>query len=272
VVLAAAVGDWAPPAAAAPAAPTACPESIQDRYEPGDQVTVVGYTQGCVPDVGELARNSRPLKGYLHADPCGRTTVPCVSHLAELEAPTDGLPIGRLTVEQGEHPPRGLRMSLTFTLPDDLAAGTYFVVVCQDPCPPGLNYGRPQPLYVGVDPPESGGTIRAWPLDDPAIADLPDDAIVLGPDGHGVTAADVRAGNVSPSTTTATADTTAGSGGDSGSDRVETAAAPPDDHGSKGDHTLLLWAGGLAALLVGWRLVARRGAGVKQIRRPRSRP
>lgn len=264
MVLLAATGWPATAVPATPAAPAACPESIEDRYEPGDRVTIVGYTRHCVPDVGDSVAGTRPLRGHLHPDPhpCPADVAHCIPLASSwFGDPSAGIPLGALTVDQGRHPPRGLRMTMTFTLPADLDAGVYFVTVCQDPCPAHLNYGNGRPLFVGVDPPAGRSYVRHWPLDDPAIADLPADAVLLDPGGDEVTAGAVRARTVATTATTAT-----GTGG--GRERVETTAAPASadqDHGSRGASALLLVAfGGPALLLVAWR----RGAGRKQVRRP----
>jgi hypothetical protein len=250
-------GAW-PARPAAPATPTACPQSIKDRYEPGDEVKVVGY--GCLNRLPELTADSKPLYGYLHRDPCAGATVACSPHAPVHVDPTKGLRLGRFQLEDTAHEPRGLRMSLTFRLPADLAAGVWYVLVCENPCPTELPDPPAEPLYVGVDPPAGQRPVRAWPLDDPVLVQLADDALVYGPDGKPATAAEVRGAT----TVTTTGARDAGGGGD----RVETTAAPAADHHGPGPGPPLVWAGVLALLVVAWRLVVRRGARVKQVRHP----
>ena len=252
-------------ASRAAAAPASCPQSLLDHYEAGDEVTIVGYTDGCLPDPPESDAGGRqPLFGYLHPDPCNDvdpTTQPHMCNAAGLytsDPPVDvagGIPVGRFAVEEGFHQPRGLRLSLTFELPPDLAAGTYYVLICQDPCVDlgGSYYGLPSPLYVGGDPPDGPGQARRWPLDDPAIADLPDDALVLDRHGDEVTVASVR--------------TAASAGGGDASDRVETAATPAEtrDVHDDGRRWTLWTAATVLILAAGW-AVTRFGQARKQIR------
>ena len=94
-----------------------------------------------------------------------------------------------------------LRVSVAFRLPSGLTPGTYEVIVCNDPCTTTLGWLLGSFLYIGIDPVEP--IIRAWPLDDPAIRFLGDDALVAAPvceadcngiDDWSVTAAEIRAG------------------------------------------------------------------------------
>jgi hypothetical protein len=248
------------------AAPAGCPQPLRDRYEAGDEITIVGYTDGCLPDPPESGAGDRqPLFGYLHPDPCndvGPTEPPHMCDPAALfrrEPPVDvakGTPVGPFAVDETVHEPRGLRMSLTFELPPDLASGVYYVLICQDPCVDlgGSFYALPWPIYVGVDPPGGQGPARQWPLDDPAIADLPDDALLFDRYGDEVTAAEVRA--------------TAAAAEDGASDRVKTGAAPAktrDTHDDGPRPALWVAAAGIA-VAAGW-AVARSGRTRKRIRR-----
>lgn len=100
--------------------------------------------------------------------------------------------------------------------------------------------------------PAGQGPVRGWPVDDPAIDDLPDDVLVHGPDGQAITAAELRA-------TLRLAD------GTDAYDRTETAAAAePDDAGQDGDIALWLVAAGFLAVVV--LAVSRLGAARKQVR------
>jgi len=258
--------SFAPTASAAPAAPASCPQSVRDRYEAGDVVTIVGYTSGCLPDPPESDAGGRqPLFGYLHPDPCRgmdqtQQRICSTATLYRREPPVDvdqGTPVGEFAVEETSHRPRGLRMSLTFELPPDLAAGIYHVLVCQDPCVDlgGSYYSLPWPIFVGIDPPGGRAEVRRWPLDDPVIADLPDDAMLFDRYGDEVTAAEVRAA------TTAEAEAAA-------SDRVKAGAGPAETRDTDDDGprpTLWLAAAGLV-LAAGWALT-RSGQARKRIRR-----
>ena len=113
--------------------------------------------------------------------------------------------LGQFGLAETGRPRRsGRRLSLTFTLPADLAAGAYYVEICRDPCTRRLtdeapvhvsSWGWPSwPIYVGVDPPENRRIVRMWPLDDPAIGDLADDARLVDTEGNETTVAAIRTG------------------------------------------------------------------------------
>jgi hypothetical protein len=182
----------------------------QDRYEPGEPVRLVGYTQAqarSTIDEGALTnvdwRRNGPYYAYLRVDPAA----------VERDAPQEGGPwpyvhttdqrLAQVAADEVT-PARGdysLRVSTTFRLPGGLAPGVYDVTVCNDPCTTTLGWLYGSPLYVGIDPAEP--IVRAWPLDDPTIRYLDDDALVADPvcqggcndiDDLSVTAAEVRAG------------------------------------------------------------------------------
>ena len=183
----------------------------QDRYEPGEPVRLVGYTQAqarSTIDEGALTnvdwRRNGPYYAYLRVNPAA----------VERDAPQEGGPWPyvhptdqRLAQAAADEvtPARGdysLRVSTTFRLPRGLAPGRYDVTVCNDPCTTTLGWLYGSPLYVGIDPAEP--IVRAWPLDDPTIRYLDDDALVVDPvcqggcndiDDWSVTAAEVRAGH-----------------------------------------------------------------------------
>ncbi|HEX6568315.1 MAG TPA: hypothetical protein VF015_04090, partial [Acidimicrobiales bacterium] len=173
-------GDWLYPA--------------RDRYEAGQTVTMIGY--GLIADAAW--RDKGPYYAYLRVDPGA-------AEAAQRSAPTATAPfihhsdlrVGHVTVEDA--PPgtdqvrQPARASVTFSRPDDLAPMAYTVVLCNDPCTAGLDYLWPEVVNVGVDP--AYPIVRDWPLTDPAIRWLEDDALLAGPSGP-VTAADVRAGRV----------------------------------------------------------------------------
>jgi hypothetical protein len=149
---------------------------VRDRYERGEVATLVGYTSG-----GQLGWvQDGPFFAYLVA---GDVTL-----WADRRLPTEHVALGPLSVEARG---RTLRVSISFVVPERLAAGLYTVTYCNDPCTTGLGDLIGGSLAVGIDPPT--GVQRAWSLDDPEIADLADDAILSGPGGR-ATAAEVRAG------------------------------------------------------------------------------
>ena len=182
----------------------------RDRYEAGQQVRLVGYTQALARSAvderalarAELQRDG-PYYTYLRVDPAAvERDAPQEDGPWPYAHPTD-LRLGQVTADEIS-PARGdysLRVSATFRLPRDLAAGVYDVTVCNDPCTTTLGWLFGSPLYIGVDP--AGPIVRAWPLDEPAIRYLDDDARVWDPvcqagcndiDDWSVTAAEIRAG------------------------------------------------------------------------------
>lgn len=156
---------------------------VQESYEPGDVATMVGYTGG--PALAALP--TAPVYAYLRSGSEGGDAEPL---------DTD-VPLGRLVLEETSH--RGflaLRVSITFEVPEDLDAGEYVVWFCDDPCtrtPVGDLVASP--LAIGVEP--ARPVARAWAFDEPEIANLAPDALIVGPDFQ-ATADDVRGGKVAP--------------------------------------------------------------------------
>ncbi len=268
-----AAATWMAPGRAT-AAPLPCPQPLRDRYEAGETVRIVGYTSVCLSSETESAAREGPdLWGWLHADPCVEPTdsrgMLCPGFPAG--NPATGRPLGRFVLEQTAHEGRGLRMSLTFTLPDDLRAGVYLLDVCRYPCSTPLAYTWPSRLYVGADPPDDWRPIRHWPLDDPAIDELAADALLLGRAGRVVTAAEARTAAPADQRHRPT-DGDDGSDRNGRSDRIETAASAsdtrPDGRGGAdgGDLPTSFWlvAGGLA-LLAAW-AASGRGPTRKRVR------
>jgi hypothetical protein len=189
------VGTVAPTAAGAGGGDFLDP--ARDRYEPGQTVTMIGY--GVAYADPEATWRHEPFYGYLRAgDPDPAAPFPGRA------GAFPGLRVGTVTVQ--EVPPEGdrdLRVSIEFPLPDDLPPGMYLVGVCTDGCARDLGWFRPSELWVGIDPP--GAVVRDWPLTDPAIRWLEPDALLFGPGGRPVTAADVRAGRLPPAPSGSTA-------------------------------------------------------------------
>jgi hypothetical protein len=172
-------------------------DPARDRYEPGQTVTMIGY--GVAYADPEATWRHEPFYGYLRAgDPDPAAPFPGRS------GAFPGLRVGTVTVQ--EVPPddgRDLRVSIEFSLPDDLPPGMYLVGACTAGCARDLGWFLPSELWVGIDPPYA--VVRDWPLTDPAIRWLEPGALLSGPDGRPVTAADVRAGRVPPAPAEATA-------------------------------------------------------------------
>jgi hypothetical protein len=162
----------------------------RDRYEAGQEVTLVGYVLGYAYCPGELDhawRSRGPFYAYLRV---ARGLPPAACpHVRSGDRR-----LGELLIEEraGSHPAESLRLAANFALPPELAPGAYEVVVCNDPCTIGLGELLESTLYVGVDPPEP--IVRDWPLDEPLIRHLDHGAMLIDPLGGTVTAAEVRAG------------------------------------------------------------------------------
>jgi hypothetical protein len=111
--------------------------------------------------------------------------------------PSD-LPLGQLAVT--DHDPAGYtryRVSIAFRLPSDLAAGRYGLVYCNATCTRGFGDLIGAVIFVGAVP--DAPIRREWPLDEPEVANLTDEAILVGP-GWETTAGAVRAGTPSRAT------------------------------------------------------------------------
>lgn len=200
---------------------------VQDSYAPGDHVTIVGYSSGTGAG-GPLTDG--PYHAYLRVDPKEAyrdppdDTWPFV-HPSDLRVDTlDIQPTRR-------HDWAALRLQADFTLPADIATGTYEVIVCDDPCRTGFADVIGATLNVGVEPAQP--VAREWLLDDPAIALLDDDALVTGP-GYLLTAAQVRAG-VEPSYPEPAPPTTAPPTSADDRDAAAPAAGDPPDLRLTGD-------------------------------------
>ena len=222
-------------------------------------VSVVGY--GCVRELsGSDAAENLVVLGYLHVmpDPCAGVDPTTHCNPAGLFSegppvdPRSGIPLGRVSLEESPHPLRGLRASLTSRVPIDLAPGAYYIQTCGEPCVVDeRTYPTwPWPIYIGVDPPTGDPGVHHWPLDDPAIELLPGDALLLGPHGEEVTAAELRGEAANDLDR---------------SERGETAPAPADEPGD--DQTrLTLWIVAAALVLAAGWVIVRLGTPRKRIR------
>ncbi len=153
----------------------------RDRYEPGDSVEMVGY----FGTAGELDPAVR-FFAYLRLDASADRGASTVDGWPSIRQ-TD-LPLGELVITPFS--PGRARAAITFTLPDDLAPAQYPIVYCNDPCTHGVGDLVGGTIHVSVDP--AVPLRREWPQTEPAIAHLPDDAIVSGPSGT-YTAGELRA-------------------------------------------------------------------------------
>lgn len=141
-----AVGGLAPPAHAG----GANLHPVQDRYEPGDVATLVGYV------------SPSPTGGWLDDGP--------YFTYAEV-GPNRRVLLGRVGMEPSPAVPAMQRVSLTFEVPDDLVAGHYQLVTCTERCAKGLGDLAGGTLNVGLDPVQP--IVREWPPTEPEIANLP---------------------------------------------------------------------------------------------------
>jgi hypothetical protein len=148
----------------------------RDRYEPGQEVTMVGYT-------ADVADQDWRAAGTFYA------------WLASEGSP-DRTRLARVGIEAPADAPDGrpLRVGVTFRLPTGLAPGRYWVDVCDAGCDTYVGWLMGGPLAVGVDPLHP--IVRDWPLTDPAVRWLADDALLLGPGMQVVTAAQARSGQL----------------------------------------------------------------------------
>ena len=153
---------------------------VRERYEPGQEATLVGYTQGPVPD--------QPFYAYLR--PADDGSLPALDD--------NGLYVGELVVRETTHRDYlRFRVSVTFDVPASLPAGQYEVTYCDDPCT-GRYLGDlvPSPVSIGVPP--ARPVVRTWAPEEPEIANLAPGAVLVGP-GYQTTAGALR----SPPTTAA---------------------------------------------------------------------
>ncbi len=132
---------------------------VQDRYEPGDIATFVAYV---IPSA---------IGGWVSDAPYATFAVSPAGERFRL---------GTIAFEPAPRlGPRALRVTLTATVPDHLAAGHYSLLTCNDGCVKGLGDLAGGTLNVGVDPVQPFA--REWPPDEPEIVNLPEGAVVYMP-------------------------------------------------------------------------------------------
>lgn len=166
-------------------------DPVRDRYEPGETVTLVGYT---TPNGSLGSLEDGPFFGYLRplASP---VDAPDDIAMAPFTPMDTDLPLGELDIErQGREDYAAVRVSVRFETSSRLAPGRYSVIYCNATCTKGLSDLIAGIVFIGVDPDHP--IARTWPLEEPEIAHLEDDAIVYGPGWQ------VRAAEVRPTTTT----------------------------------------------------------------------
>lgn len=94
---------------------------VRDRYERGEVATLVGYTSG-----GQLGWiQDGPFHAYLVAGD--------VAFWADRRLPLDAVALGPLSLQARG---RTLRVSISFPVPEHLAAGVYTVTYCKRPASP----------------------------------------------------------------------------------------------------------------------------------------
>jgi hypothetical protein len=250
-----------PPPAAAGGGDLMDPD--RDRYEPGQQVTLVGYVDAVAvrrtssdgPVTDADWRTPGPYYAYLRVDriAVGRDLERGVGW--PFVHPTD-VQVGRLLVEDGRQPYVSLRVGVTFRLPEHLPPDVYSVVVCNDPCTTTLGWLMDSGINVGVGP--ESPVVRDWPLDEPLIRYLDDEALLVDPLGDGpdlddwtVTAAEVRAGYQPPPTTSPPAPEPVTGAGKSPAGRAGT------DPAGGISSEVVAWLIGFGVLLVVWCLAWR---------------
>ena len=151
---------------------------VQDRYEPGQTATLVGYTGGPAAAVA-----GEPFYSYLRpaGEASGAGLLSSDVYVGEL-----------VTEETGRGGYLQLRVSLTFDVPEDLVPGEYEVIHCDDPCSERrLGDLVASSLSIGVEP--ARRVIREWPRDEREVVNLPPAALLVGPD-YQITAGELRAG------------------------------------------------------------------------------
>ena len=250
---------------------------VRDSYTSGEDVTIVGYSSG-TGSGGPVEQG--PFYGWLRVVPSEAYRDP-PDGVWPFVHPSD-LRVGEVAIDRTRRLDWATyRLELSFHLPSTLADGSYEIVVCNDPCRTSFGDVIGATVYVGVDPPEP--LTREWPLDDPAIAQLDDDALVYAPGwpGYTLTAAQIRRGETAPGPAPVdqqAAQETAEARLDAGAaqpDRDPAAAPEPaarpdvelaaQDDGGGSAARPLLYAAGAVALAAGYVGLRRAGPRRKQV-------
>lgn len=150
---------------------------VQDRYEQGESVTLVGYVGGGLygsPGAEEFFAYLFKREGSGSISP---RAVP--------------LPVGELQLEPVTVGTTALyRVSITFRLPAQLSPGIYFVDYCSSACEARFGDLIGGEFHVAIDP--EYPVIRGWPISEPEIANLADDATITWLGHATITAGELR--------------------------------------------------------------------------------
>ena len=161
---------------------------VQDRYEPGDRATLVGYVIGS-GTLGSIADG--PFYAYLRTTPHVDSDSSTWPMMAPFTPRSTDLSLGQLDVKAtGKGGYLEYRVAIEFTIPPRLAPGAYSVVYCNADCSKGISDLIAGMLWIGVDPPYQ--LTRSWPIDEPEIANLAPTSTLSGP-GWRASAAEIRA-------------------------------------------------------------------------------
>ena len=155
-------------------------DPVKDRYEPGEEVTLVGYTGGGL--YGWV--DDGPFFGFLMNS----------TEAGDIDFDGMRLPLGEIELEEtGRSGYLSLRASIKFLLPEDLEPGLYWFDYCNTDCSERLGDLIGGLIYVGIDP--DYPISREWPLDDPEVANLAAVALLSGP-GFNYTAGEIQDGSI----------------------------------------------------------------------------
>ncbi len=128
-----------------------------ERVEAGDHIELSGTVHQ-----GQLGWiNDGPFYAYLSG-----TTYGQIVDQGNGGTSTD-VPVGQLQAKERQG---RLSVSIDFTLPDDVPAGEYWILVCNDPCTTGLGNLIGGVLYVGMDPPPLEKEVTSVSPQEPEIS------------------------------------------------------------------------------------------------------
>jgi hypothetical protein len=210
---------------------------VQDRYELGEMATLVGYTGG--PQLA-AHRAPGPYRAFLQD-----------------EAGAVRIEVGTLELtDRGTRGWESLRVAVRFLIPTDIAPGPYSVTYCTGLCdrPAQLGDFVEGYLFVGMEP--RFRPSRGWPMDEPEIANLADDALLSGP-GYQTTAGEVRTG-VAPRRSAQSPGSPGATSAPAVTAPVVTALPAPPTAPYASPWERVLWLGAASAVLAGLGLCVRR--------------